>query len=276
MSHSLVHYRETDGSYQEVSHVKPLPVTGSTGGNGSLAGGGGGDLSVYYAKPSGTNADGTAAYASATTLTVTGLPYAFTARDIVSVEQYNSSGAYVATWTPENTTITVSGTTITVADAAFASDDELVVAFLLPPKSIDPNNNTQDTQVINPIWSRYSGSTLADVTNDTDGTDSYYITNDGFSINGFHMVLDNGSGTVTVTIEASMQDDGTAASSAAYVDVTQAVFGQASFTGADSPAYIVDDVGMLATAKFIKVKVVTSTGGSNDADFTIYHKRLYR
>ena len=139
----------------------------------------------------------------------------------------------------------------------------------------DNSNNTVRIENTTPDWGQEGGSTIADVTNDTDGTTNYYIENDGYSINGFHLILDNGSGTVTVTFEASMQDDGTAAASAAYVDVTADVFGSASFTGASSPHYLCDNDRKLSSAKFIKIKVVTSTGGSNDADFTIYHKRLY-
>ncbi len=155
MSQGLVHYRESDGTFQEVSNSKPLPVT-SAGGGGSASGGG---LSTYYAKPSGSNADATSAYASATTLTVTGLPYSFTKYDIVSVRQIPNSGGSGAQDTvfTDVADFSVSGNTITVANASFAATDEFVVAFALPPKSIDSVNNAQDVQAINPDYHRNLG-----------------------------------------------------------------------------------------------------------------------
>lgn len=127
-------------------------VEGSAGGGGATGGG----LSTYYAKPSGTNADATSAYASATTLTVTGLPYSFTKYDIVSIRQIPNSGGSGAQDTvfSDVADFSVSGTTITVTGATFAATDEFVVAFVLPPKSIDETNDTQSVSRNNPDYHR--------------------------------------------------------------------------------------------------------------------------
>ncbi len=77
---------------------------------------------------------------------------------------------------------------------------------------------------------------------------------------------------MTVTIEASDQDDGTAAASVAYTDVTNDVFGAASFTAS---TFLFDDSKVLGGAKFVKVKTVSSTGGADDADATIYAKQIF-
>lgn len=126
---------------------------GSGGDGGSSSGGG---LSTYYAKPSGTNADATSAYASGTTLTVTGLPYSFTKYDIVSIRQIPNAGGEGAqdTLFTDVADFSVSGTTITVANASFSATDEFIVAFALPPKSINEVNDSQDVSVINGQWTR--------------------------------------------------------------------------------------------------------------------------
>jgi hypothetical protein len=129
-------------------HVKD--VSGSSGG-GSASGGG---LSTYYAKPSGTNADATVAYTSATTITVTGLAYTFTAFDIVSIDRFTSANVYVETITPKTHTITVAAGVITVATGAFDAGDLFIVTFALPPKSIDETNDAQDVLVGNADFDR--------------------------------------------------------------------------------------------------------------------------
>jgi hypothetical protein len=76
---------------------------------------------------------------------------------------------------------------------------------------------------------------------------------------------------LTVTIEASNQDDGTAAASCAYDDVTQALFGVASWVDTDFMA-IVDTP---TAFKYVRVKYVTSNGAGNDADLTVYAKKIW-
>jgi hypothetical protein len=68
------------------------------------------------------------------------------------------------------------------------------------------------------------------------------------------------------------QDDGTAAASCTYRDITNDTFGVASTTASTT---WIDDSGVLGLFKFARVKVVAATGGANDGDWTIYHKRLY-
>lgn len=240
-------------------------------------GGSGGGLSTYYAKPSGTNADATSAYASATTLTVTGLPYTFTAFDIVSIDQYNSSNVFQSSFKPKTDTITVSGTTITVAGAAFSSGDQFVVTFALPPKTIDEANDAQDTQSINPLWSRYSSYTLADVTNETNATNNRYIDMVGYDGLVIQYEKTGGTDSVTLTVEATAQDDGTAAASCTYQDITQYGMG-ISTASATSASYTADAIINLSDGypyRYIKVKTV-SAGGNNNADYAIYIRKFKR
>ena len=124
---------------------------------------------------------------------------------------------------------------------------------------------------IDPTTQHFVGETLVSVTNETDGTNNYYVDMAGFAGLDLQLVISGGSGTMTVTVEASAQDDGTAAASCTYTDVTSDVFGSASFTAS---TYLFDDAKVLGGSKYVKVKTVSSTGGANDADITVYSKKL--
>jgi len=125
---------------------------------------------------------------------------------------------------------------------------------------------------VSPESTQYIPETLADVTDGTDGTYYYYVNMDSYRKGGWQLILDGGSGTVTVTVEATLQSDGTAMSSCTYEDVTSDVFGSASYTADD---ILLDNAEALAVAKYVRIKVVASTSGSDDADWTIYNLRLY-
>jgi hypothetical protein len=86
--------------------------------------------------------------------------------------------------------------------------------------------------------------------------------------------VQNGAGstdTITCTIEATLQDDGTAAASCAYVDITSTFFGVASWVDTDFLAVI----DQLTAFKYIRVKYVTNAGGGNDADLTVFSKKMF-
>ena len=131
-------------------------------------------------------------------------------------------------------------------------------------------SRTDRTMEQSPISDHVVGDVLADVTNGEDGTYSYYFDMDTYPLAVIQGDLDGGSGTVTVTWEASAQDDGTAQASAFYTDETFDDFGAASAT-ADFCWKIDTPTGY----KFGKVKVVASTGDADDADWTLYLRRLY-
>jgi|GEM_PF-4232474 len=124
----------------------------------------------------------------------------------------------------------------------------------------------------------YDGTPLLEITNGTDGTTYAYMDMETYTQVGWQMILNGGSGTATVTVEASWQNDGTAQASCAYEDMTYALFGVTSFvgpTGATANFVAVDNTGVLATAKYVRLKLVLSTGGADDADATVYHGRIY-
>lgn len=133
-------------------------------------------------------------------------------------------------------------------------------------------NQNLRTGETDPISTHHLETTAVVVTNGTDGTYYYYSDMDGYSALGSQLTLSGGSGTVTVTLEGTMQDDGTAQASCTYIDVTNDAFGSASYTASTT---LNDSAGFFGQFKYVRYKVVASTGGANDADWTIYNKRKY-
>ena len=131
---------------------------------------------------------------------------------------------------------------------------------------------TQSLRVeeIDPIPEKYVSETLAAVTNGADGTYYYYFDMNSFRYFAIQSTLNGGSGTATMTCEATIQDDGTAPASCTYIDVTNDLFGVASTTASDM--WVADEVNAF---KYVRVKIVAATGAADDADWTLYLKKLY-
>ncbi|MBU1173434.1 MAG: hypothetical protein KKD44_28020 [Proteobacteria bacterium] len=121
------------------------------------------------------------------------------------------------------------------------------------------------------IADQYIGEILVEVVNGVDNTYYYYVDMDTFRSSGYQLILSGGSGTCTVTIEATWERDELPAS-CTYADVTFDITGATTITASDAVA---DNANKVATAKYVRFKVVASTGGANDADWTIYAGRLY-
>ena len=127
---------------------------------------------------------------------------------------------------------------------------------------------------INPLNMQFVGETLIDETNIAETTTAYaYIDMAGYRTLGIQAETSGETPTdvLTITLEATMQDDGTAAASCDYQDVTTALTGSASFVDTDFIALIDTPFAV----KYLRVKYTTSTGGGDDADLTVYTKKLY-
>lgn len=131
---------------------------------------------------------------------------------------------------------------------------------------------------IDPLSERFVNMTVWDETNyDDAGPSTLYGVSDmaGYTRPSWQYDLNKGGGTIVMTIEATWQDDGTAPGSCAYEDVTLALTGAASISGTAS-GIIVDNAGVLENAKYVRVKLVVNTDPADDADFTIFHNKLWR
>jgi hypothetical protein len=127
---------------------------------------------------------------------------------------------------------------------------------------------------VNPEHAWTQQSTLADVTDGTDGTYYYYVDFDMYRYGGFQLDMDCDAVTVTATLEASFQDDGTAQATCAYQDVTNDLFGVASLVAAAAPATDMWVIDTPFPAKYLRIKIVAATGG-NTGDWTIYFRGTY-
>lgn len=138
----------------------------------------------------------------------------------------------------------------------------------------DSSTQANKSAEVSPLSSHYVASTLLALTNIAQTTTGYgYIDMSGVRYLGIQGETSGATPTdvLTVTLEATMQDDGTAAASCTYQDVTTAITGSASFVDTDFMALIDTPLPV----KYLRVKYVTSTGGGNDADLTVYTKKLY-
>jgi len=158
--------------------------------------------------------------------------------------------------------------------AAVAEDDAVIPVTNLYGESInagfDYSGNFNRVSEVDPVSSHHVEETLADVTNGADGTYYYYFDMDGYQYWATQATLNGGSGTATVTVEATIQDDGTAPASCTYVDVTNDLFGVASITASDILA-----ADTPQAYKYVRIKVVAATGAADDADWTLYNKKMY-
>jgi hypothetical protein len=128
------------------------------------------------------------------------------------------------------------------------------------------------TEEIDPANQWYEFSTLVAVTNGADATYYYYIPMASYTRLDMQLILSGGSGTCTVTVEGSLQADGTAPASLAYVDVTNQAYGSASFTAS---IMLIDNSWFFEAMNYVRVKVVAATAAANDADWTIYIKKTW-
>jgi hypothetical protein len=225
--------------------------------------------------------DFTTVYASATTLTLGTFPTALGTPDdgnFALVVVTDSAGLQTA-YVPTANAMTLSGQVLTVAGASFAASDLDYDVFVWgPPKSYDASINGDQVQVLNPDHAWTQESTLVDATDVTDATVVYPtagIDFDQYRYGGFQISLDCDTGTVTATVEASFQDDGVATgATAAYVDVTNALFGVASLVATAGSASALWVISAPFPAKYLRVKIVYATT-DNSGDATVYFRGTY-
>ena len=113
----------------------------------------------------------------------------------------------------------------------------------------------------------HESSTVADEENQPDDTYDYYIDMNGFRKIGLQLQL---TGTITVKIYGTIQDDGTAAAACTYQDISATLFGAASIT---SSSIMIDDAEFTGCFHFLHVEIVCAGGGTDD--YAIYAQRLY-
>jgi len=221
--------------------------------------------------------DFTAVYTAATQITLAGLPFVPVVSQFVFVTKWGSTGVAV-TYTPSTNAFVYVGATgvLTITGAAFAATDVgYEVAIIGPPKAYNAVADVVTTWETNPASASIQSYTLAQVTNGADATYPYYVDGTALNIFMFQLSLNGGTaaGTVTATIAGTLQDDGTAAASCTYEDIT-ASFGGALIAPANTT---VTDVWAIDTPqpwRYIRIQIVAASTNTT-GDWTIFFRGNY-
>jgi len=126
---------------------------------------------------------------------------------------------------------------------------------------------TQSNRVeeVNDLGERHVEETLADSSGITAGT-YYYFDMDGFRY--FSLQCDmTVVGSITLTVEATVEDDGTVDTACFYTDTTNSWFGAENFTAA---CFLEKDTPTLC--KYVRVKIVATDASD---EWVIYLKRMW-
>jgi hypothetical protein len=132
--------------------------------------------------------------------------------------------------------------------------------------SYDSTSDATRNYDVNPAWEQYVPLDIANETNKANGTYYYYIPMNESREFGVQLIL---TGTITVTVEASNEPD-CAPASCTYGDVSNDWYGAASW---NASAFLTDTGRVAGQAKYVRIKVVTAGGGTDD--YEIYGKRLF-
>jgi hypothetical protein len=127
---------------------------------------------------------------------------------------------------------------------------------------------------IDPLSEHYAGETLLNLVNIATNTTGYgYFDMAGYRYFALQIETSGAApvDVLTVTLEATVMDTGAAPAACTYQDVTNDLFGVPSVVDADD-MWICDTP---VAFKYVRVRYNTSNGGGNDADLTVYLKRMW-
>lgn len=137
-----------------------------------------------------------------------------------------------------------------------------------------PYNSPMDVQEVDPTSQHTVYETLVDETNIENDTLYYYIDFLGYRYAAFQLALSCDAGNVDAYLEASVQDDGTAAASCTYIDVTNALFSVASLQASAGSASAIWNISAPYNVKWLRIKLLLGAE-SNSGDATIYCRKTY-
>jgi len=225
----------------------------------------------------------TATQSGPNTITLSGVnPTINNASEFRAVRAYNATGGLLGEWRNSgryqfsyNATTSI----LTVANANFGSAASLAVELHAEHRGWSPSEAAWQDYQVNPehAWTAENQNVAA---TQGDGTTPYYYDLDMYKFQGFQITDTPGAaGDNTYTIHGSWEDNGTADTAAAYVDMTLAWFNVASVTSgmiaADASAGVLE-LDEAITCKFIKIQVVRANdGAATDGGWTIDQRRTY-
>jgi len=262
----------TASSMTAVSYKRPV----SSGGGGS-GGGGSSSVSAEYISPT----DFTATYTTASTITLTGLPYTLTSgvqvvyikvRDTatnLTTTYVAGAGGYGFGFSAGVITAYKDG----VVTNIFASTNMYEVGLNGQEKSYDPTVDVTKTIDQSPLSAKNTPNSLLDTTNIAAAT-NYYPSATGMTNDGYRPIALSGKfidadGTMTMTIEETCDEDST---NADWIDTTASWINEKAAPNTSIGASITVTNGTvtfkiiktLVNSTFIRVKMVndgaTNTG----------------
>jgi len=134
-------------------------------------------------------------------------------------------------------------------------------------KAYTSATNSNRVQEINPLSEHYEFAELVDVTDGADATFYYYTDMTGKRASAYQLSLDCDAGTVTATIECTLEDD-CAPAACTYIDVTTSITtGPLVATAAPASALWVDNDHKLGSCKYTRVVIVANTAGGATGDW---------
>ena len=138
--------------------------------------------------------------------------------------------------------------------------------------ALDKTTNSTRVAEVNPLSTQYVTETITSGTLSSTADYYHYFDMSGFSKASFQIELTPGSAysLFEVTVEGTLQDDGTAAAGCIYHDITNDIFGVEKLT---NDGLLIDNTGALGLFKFIKIKIAYTH--SSNSSYILYHKRMY-
>jgi hypothetical protein len=223
--------------------------------------------------------DFTADYSTTSGIELSGLPFTPVAANFAGVEVF-SNQSLTAVYTPKShvfdyTDLTASGL-LNVGGASWGASDTFRVSLVGQSKGYSTALSAHQVAEVAPISDAYASETVADVTNEDDASSDYYITMDGYQHCMVQYEVVGGTDTLALSVHGTTQDDGTAAASCLYQDITQ--YGMDIVTWSTASGTYDVDTTLTTTAgtawKYLKLNVA-ATGGANDGDYKIFARKWY-
>jgi hypothetical protein len=194
-----------------------------------------------------------------------------------SVRAVSQSGELIGEWYPcaqNRFTWNSNNSTLTISNANFGAVGYVDVELHAEHRAYSSSEDAYQQYAVNPDWTRTAQTTPVDLDDVTDDTYYYYLDWDGYKYGGLQIELGCDAGTVTATLEATRQDDGTAQASCSYLDRTLELTGAANLQAAAGTASDDWAFDTPISYKYMRAKIVAATGG-NTGDITIYDRRIY-
>ena len=123
---------------------------------GGASGVSGGGLSLYVLDSDNTMNQGKIVYTSASTCTLSALPFTATANLISKIDRFNNTGLLVETFTPKDTAMTISSNVLTISGMSASATDTFVLYILGSERTTDIGQNAVMTLGLKNVWNQYT------------------------------------------------------------------------------------------------------------------------